>query len=361
MPKLLKDELGERNLFTDPTDSKFVVRKYVNGQEYYKKLHTRNRREAIRLKDEILKEWAGTRPEPGKTPFRDMAIELLDIMMSKAEKTYLAYETPLRLRLLPFFGGGSLEDIRGRWDEYKAKQRQVDPNRKLNHDRKALIQVFNYAASKNDGLAIPKLPLDLKDKYVEPGRVFSIEEYWKLRDAANEKWKLIIEMAFVMGMRRKEIFHLEWSEIDFSQGIIVLPPAKTKTRQGRVFPIEKQILVALAARKTNNPTPWVFPRSQEPHKPMALTMKSWQRIQKRAGVRGKFHWLRHSNATLCLRAGHSATLIGKAKGMSAQVLERVYAHAEIEDAKRMNQSVRRLVNRKNSESKPTNNKRAGND
>lgn len=360
MPKLLKDELGERNLFRHPATGEYVVRKSVNGRERYRELKTLNRREALRLKDETIREWGETGRVRGRLLFKTPAFRLLDIMMSKAEKTYLDYEGHLRIHLMPFFGAGYLDEVPRRWAEYKAEQRKIK-SRKLNHDRKHLIQIFKYANTQDETVAIPKLPLDLEDKHVTPGRVYSVEEFWRLHAAANEKWKLIIDMAAVMGMRRKEISTLEWRDIDFDQELIILPSRKTKTRQGRVFPIEKQILLALAARKTDTPSPWVFPNAATRLRPMSATDRTWQRIQKRAKVFGKFHWLRHSNMTWAAQAGHSPAMIGKSRGAGPRVVERVYLHANIADTTRMNNDVRNLLGRKNSESKPRSPREACND
>lgn len=265
--------------------------------------------------------------------------------MGKAEKTFLDIEGTMRLHLLPFFGNSYLNEVPKRWAEYKAFQRRLSPKRKLTHDRKHLIQIFRHAVRTHDYAGVPEFPLDLQDKHVTPGRVFTVDEYWMLWRKANWKWKLIIKMAAIMGMRRKEIMTLEWSEIDFKQGLITLAPMKTKTRQGRIFPVEKSILRTLVARQKNSASPYVFPNRNTPLMPMEPSDRTWQRIQRRAGVKGKFHWLRHSNVTWALREGHSQTLIGKSRGMSSKVLERVYAHANTDDAVKMNHGIRSFLGR----------------
>jgi integrase len=202
--------------------------------------------------------------------------------------------------------------------------------------------MLRYAHKQRALQVVPELTLDASEREAEPGRVYSPEEFRKLWAAANPKWKLILEMAAIMGMRRGEIRNLRWDYLDFQEGLIRLPKEATKTRRGRTVPVEPGILEAL---KTIEPlirpeSGWVFPNSKDKALPMNPTDRTWRRIQRRAGVKGKFHWLRHSNVSWAVRGGFAPKLVKKTRGMSSQVMDRIYTHADISDAAAMNSHVR---------------------
>jgi integrase len=205
--------------------------------------------------------------------------------------------------------------------------------------------MLRYAHKQRALAVVPELELDASEREPEPGRVYSADEFRRLWAASNPKWKLILEMAAIMGMRRGEIRNLRWDYLDFKEGLIRLPKEATKTRRGRTVPVEPQILEAL---RTLEPlirpkSGWVFPNSKDNNLAMNPTDRTWRRIQKRAGVKGKFHWLRHSNVSWAVRGGFAPKLVQKTRGMSSQVMDRIYTHADISDAAAMNSHVREFL------------------
>lgn len=351
MPKLIPDQ-EESALFLHPKTGDFYVRKYVAGRgEICRSLQTKNRREAIRRKNEILIQWGAGLKRGRRVRFESIAFELLEIQSGKSERTFADYEGHLRLHLLPFFRGRFLDEVQSLWPHYKLYCRKLKATRKLDHDRKHLLAICRLAYERELIHRLPELKLDPQDRHARPGRVYSGDEVQRLLDAlpqkhkgAREKWRLIIEMAAILGMRRGEIFQLTWNQIDFTNEVIVLGRLDTKTRQGRLVPLEQGILESLKTRKAESKSIFVFPHRNDPTRPMTMSDKTWQRVKRRSGVEGRtFHGFRHSNVTWGQREGFSAGLISKTRGMSREVMENIYTHAELEDAKRLGDGIRKQI------------------
>lgn len=351
-PKRIKT--GVRGLVKDAKTGIYYLRRSVNGTEVERSLETKNRKQAETKLEEILDEVKAEQKSSRRMKFETVGEAILEILETKSEKTWLDFENHYRLHLKPYFRGKWMDQVEPLWEHYKAVQKSIErrtpkgrplPPRKLNHDAAHLRRMLRYAHRQRALQVVPELALDASEREPEPGRVYTPEEFRRLWAAADPKWKLILEMAAIMGMRRGEIRNLRWDYIDFTEAVIRLPKEATKTRRGRTVPVEPQILAALQALEpTMRPqSGWVFPNRRDPNLPMNPTDRTWRRIQRRAGVKGKFHWLRHSNVSWAARKGHAPSVIQKTRGMSDQVFRRIYFHAENEDAVAMNAAVREFL------------------
>jgi integrase len=345
---------GVRGLKKDARTGMYYLRRSVNGTEVERSLETKSLREAKIKIEETLDDVKAEQKSSRRMRFEAVGEAIKEILRPKAEKTYLDFENHYRLHLLPYFRGKFMDQIERVWEHYKAVQKSVVrrtpkgkllPTRKLKHDAAHLRRMLRYAHKQKALLVVPELDLDASDREPEPGRVYAPDEFRRLWAAANPKWKLILEMAAIMGMRRGEIRNLRWDYLDMPEAVIRLPKEATKTRRGRTVPVEPQILEALRALEPlMRPTsPWVFPNSEDAARPMNPTDRTWRRIQKRADVKGKFHWLRHSNVSWAVRGGFAPKLVQKTRGMSSQVMDRIYTHADNEDAMAMNSHVRQFL------------------
>ena len=124
--------------------------------------------------------------------------------------------------------------------------------------------------------------------------------------------KPVVRFAFLTGWRKGEILTLQWSQVDFSAGIVRLDPGTTKNREGRVFPFRALPPLAdlLEAQREHTREleraqgriiPHVFHRGGEPIKSM---IGAWRSACERAGLEGwYFHDLRRSAVRNLVRAG----------------------------------------------------------
>ena len=52
----------------------------------------------------------------------------------------------------------------------------------------------------------------------------------------------IVRLAYHTGMRRGEIFSLTWGQIELKEGFIKLRAEDTKTNEGRLVPLKKELI-----------------------------------------------------------------------------------------------------------------------
>jgi integrase len=62
------------------------------------------------------------------------------------------------------------------------------------------------------------------------------------------------------GQRREEIGGLQWSEVDLTDGVITLPPARVKNGRSHQVPLSEPALAILATRHSKREGPAVFGR-----------------------------------------------------------------------------------------------------
>lgn len=352
MPNLIKDpspprpenERPEPNLWLQTGSSNYYARKYVAalGKERVACLDTKDRRTAITLKNQLIAQWEGAKLDAkGKVVFDGPAFELLEIMKSMAEPTFLEYEGALRLHLLPFFSGMTLDDIPRHWPRYKAVQRQKNPNRKLKHDQKALRRTYSYAEEIGLITAIPRFRLERRDLVVERQQEFTNEEYELVQREGNPKLALKFETLAKTAARRRTLRHLQWTWFDWEEGLIRVPADFMKMREDQVIALDSTLLRKYRAlyEEAHRPPVYVFPHRDDRSRPESATDKGWQRLKKKLGIKKKQHWLRGSAVRRSTRGGVPAPTSRSSASMSEGVFNRVYYDASIADRRNFTETV----------------------
>lgn len=262
--------------------------------------------------------------------FDQVVSELKPIYRTKAKATFQEFEITTRCHLLPFFGETLIQSSGTLWRHYVAKQREINPERQLKNDRKILRIILGYAYEQRYIQNIPFLKLDAQDKRKKRFVTIVTEEMFSaVRLNAAKPWDLILDLLWCSGARFSEVLQLEWSEIKFDEGLIVLSPSKTKTRQGRSYPITKDCLDALISRKKRAKSHrYVFPNRLDANRPMLKGYKGWKKLFKGRDFYFRPHDLRHTFATRNIVNGIPIAVLAQLMGASAQILERVYLHSQ---------------------------------
>ena len=126
-------------------------------------------------------------------------------------------------------------------------------------------------------------------------RVLSAEELRKLWHALGDnRFSEIVRLLLLTAARRNEIGNLQWSEIDLSRKLIVLPPDRTKNGRGLELPLSTQALAVIERTPRRNTTPFLFSD--------ANGYKGWDqdkgRLDARLGIAPwRLHDLRRTAAT----------------------------------------------------------------
>lgn len=333
----------------------YYVRRFLTGKPpLFKSTGETRLVEAKRVAVKLVEEWLGSDgASERKIYYWEVADELLEIMQTKAEKTYEEFEGFDRLHLRPYFGAIPIDEVGGHWELYKAKCRLKNAKRSLRYDRKVLVRVLRYALEKHPKImkGLPVLKIDEMDKYVPSGRETTIEERRKINALAKGDESLKLEIKDASGMRDVEIRKLRYEYIDFENGYITLPKEIIKTRRERTLAISREVLDKLAARreqkrllaeKKGRPvSPYVFPHRLDPMRPQTRSDKGWQRLKRAAGVKIKRHWKRYDFVSDGLRGGAAPKVLQKSVGMSDPVMNRVYHQVNRKDARRVLEAVAR--------------------
>ncbi|MDA1185943.1 MAG: site-specific integrase [Acidobacteria bacterium] len=150
------------------------------------------------------------------------------------------------------------------------------------------------------------------------------------------------------GMRSSEVRLLRWNQIDFTNTAIRVGRSKTPTGTGRAVHLNTRALAALRnwgqefpERKGDH---FVFPSEKvgfsgheeivsvfdtDPSTPITSWKASWTTARATAGVRCRFHDLRHTAATRLLEAGEPIAVVAEIMGWSpatATRMAKLYGH-----------------------------------
>jgi len=103
--------------------------------------------------------------------------------------------------------------------------------------------------------------------------------------------KQIVQVAYHTGMRQGEILSLTWGQVDLKEGFIKLRPEDTKTNDGRLVPLNGELMEMFRALPHGLPAVPVFTYKG---KSISCIKKSFVTACKKAGVEDfTFHDLRH--------------------------------------------------------------------
>jgi integrase len=135
--------------------------------------------------------------------------------------------------------------------------------------------------------------------------VLSRDEFDRLMAVAPTHLRPILLTAYHTGMRKSEILKLTWDRVDLNAGVIRLRPEDTKTEEGRIIPLTKELSEMLknatiyldAARHR---VPYVFTYAG---KRIGSVRRAFETACRQAGITDVvFHDLRHTFVTNMRRA-----------------------------------------------------------
>jgi integrase len=335
---------GAQNLYRRPETGTIYYRQEKKGRgEVCRSLKTESLEIAKARAEEIRREFLLQVP---RKPMKFLtALEIFDSWLERREAHNLRYGTIVSIRntrknLKRYLKDMFLDDITAQWWEsiFLPEMRQQNEQRRFFNDRKWLLSFLRQM--KEDGV-IDKIPVLINpDPRGSPGKVFSDEEVRDLIDCSCGDMRLAIVMAATMGMRRGEIYGLEWSRVDLDRRVIRLLDEHTKTKQGRAFGISSTAYDMLLERKKG--PRWVFARGDsldQPIHPDALK-SVWTNLKADLGITGRFHDLRHTFLTKAFKApGANTALICFFAGLSLQVAEARYLHFTEEDSRHIAELV----------------------
>ncbi len=195
-------------------------------------------------------------------------------------------------------------------------------NRELTTLKFAVKQAGAWGYKTPDLKSVKRIPtVKKRPDFFEEGHIQS------LLSEASPLWKTVILLGFFAGLRRDEILHLDWTDVDFETNQLKITPKDDwhpKDREAREVPIHPSLKDHLdewkkQSTESNRVVPW-------PHTPIALT-EAFSRMRQRVGIKfGTLHTLRHSFASHLAMGGVDLLRIGKMMGHSSITTTQAYAH-----------------------------------
>jgi integrase len=180
------------------------------------------------------------------------------------------------------------------------------------------------------------------------GRVLSaVEEAALLTECSQSRSRSLyvaVTLALSTCMRASELRLLEWRQVDFGRRIVTVGESKTEAGEGRVIPLTGRAIAVLkswaASFPNRKPNHFVFASEQyghggivydtNPATPITSWKEAWEAAKDRAGVRCRWHDLRHTGCTRLLDAGVSHPIVAEIMGWSAstaiRMIKEVYGH-----------------------------------
>jgi integrase/recombinase XerD len=211
---------------------------------------------------------------------------------------------------------------------------KVSP-RTVHYEIEALRTFFRFAVKRNyllqspmgnvEGLHLPKRSLP---------KFMTAEELSLFFAACNAEERRIFTILFLSGMRRGELEHLEWSDVRFDLGLLMIQEKadwRPKTDE-RVIPLSDALREALLeARRERRSEQWVVStRSGGRETHLLEKVKS---ICRRAGIAPRaatVHALRHSFGAHLRMAGVPLANIADLMGHRDLATTQIYAKVEVE-------------------------------
>lgn len=290
--------------------------------------------------------------------------------------------------LRPTLGAVPLREVGAKLEGVlNAKTAELSPE-SLNHLRALVHRVFSVAARR--GLWQGTNPASLVPRFKVPKRVpdyLKTDEVPRLLSVLDEWWRPLFACAVYTGMRKGELLALRKSDIDMAAGTITVARSHSSdtTKGGRaaVLPVAEELRPYLAAALAASTSELVFPRADGgQHPPDVALHKVLRRALGRAGIvsgyilrcggrcgcgyeerrsaagagtcprcgrrlwlkpmgrKLRFHHLRHTTATLLLKAGVPlATVQRILRHSDPTITAEVYGHLDLDD---MREGINRL-------------------
>jgi integrase len=158
-------------------------------------------------------------------------------------------------------------------------------------------------------------------------------------EAQSRVWfRPVAMIAFYAGLRRKEIVNLQWTHINFDEGIITV--TESKSGKERTVPIRKKLYKVLKAWHKKGGYPLeglVFPSKKAYTENVKMSKRNVTRVFKYYAKKAKlsdsinFHGLRHSCGTELMRLGFDINEVAKILGHSSLEMTRIYEHLTSKD------------------------------
>jgi integrase len=271
--------------------------------------------------------------------FEDAAKSFL--VYSETRKKSFVRDGQLVAHLKAFFGVRALEcltlDSIEEYVKFRRAERPSLSNTTLNREIVCLKTIVNRAVNNGQLVRNPISGVKLF-KETPRNRTLTPDEYPRLIEQCASHLKPIVRLAYVTGMRFKEVLRLQWEQIDFQNAVIVLAATDTKTQERREVPLDVELLSLLQQIPRTLGYPFVFTYKGKPIKRIST---AFNRACERAKIENfRFHDLRRCALTKLRKAGVSDDVSMSISGHKTRAVFRSYDAIDRSDRKKALEKLR---------------------
>jgi integrase len=234
------------------------------------------------------------------------------------------------LHLLPVFGDKTLAAVTPRLlAEYKVQRREEGAApATINKELGLVRHAFNMAIREWEWCREnPMHRVRMEPVHNQIDRWLTAEEERRLLAAAPAWLQEIIIFALHTGMRRGEILSLQWQDLDFSRGVLVV--MNSKNRERRTIPLNVKVFELLAGKQQTGmfKKGEVFTSSQGTTLDARNLMRAFYAAMEKARIINfRFHDLRHTFATRLVQMGVDLYKVQRLLGHKTPAITQRYAH-----------------------------------
>lgn len=254
--------------------------------------------------------------------------------VNMSERTAINHRSLIKTIFIPYFGERLMHTITGDMvEQFKKERAKIVKPVTVNQNLALLQTIFERALSrghvrKNIVKGAPRLRV----QKALP-QFYSMEEARALLDASRAPGMQpyvygLVALALFTGMRREELLHLQWTDIDMTRRTVTVQGKEgwhTKNYESRVLPLNDEAMDALSRHPRHFGCPWVFWHHDGAR--VSHLQHPWRKVQEAAGVRTlKFHALRHTFASHLVMAGEDLRVVQELMGHKNITMTMAYAH-----------------------------------
>jgi integrase len=325
----------------------FWIKYYRNGKAERENAHTADFAIAKRLLQSREGDVARGIPvsaKLGRVKIDELTGDVVTNYKINHKKSLGDVERRLRKHIIPFFGGRRAVSITTSTVErfILTRQEQEASNAEINRELAILKRAFSLGVRAGKILSKPYIAA-LKENNVRIG-FFEDDQFKAVLMHLTLALQRLMTFFYITGCRKQEGLTLQWRQIDFRTGTVLLDPGTTKNDDGRVFPFTHELRELLESQRADTERlqrqrgivcPWVFHRDAQPIKSYD---GAWRSACKAAGVPGRHvHDFRRSTVRRLEQAGVSRSVGMKLTGHKTESVYRRYAivsKSDLEEATR---------------------------
>lgn len=144
-----------------------------------------------------------------------------------------------------------------------------------------------------------------------------------------EHQQAMMRFSLETGLRRRNVTHLEWSQVDLERRIAWIHPDQAKARKAIGVPLSKEAVLILRGQQGKHLN-WVFPYQDKPVTQTATS--TWRKAIAAAEIAKGFRWhdLRHTWASWHAQDGTPLNVLQELGGWASAEMVQRYAHLSVE-------------------------------